>query len=430
MLLLLASAWALAQEPPAPAEHVQSTVLLNVRAEPSGLSRLRGRLVPGAAVAVLGTVEGPGCEEGWAVLAGQGYACRRWLSPAEGPAPTLPRLVPFDPPEPGEYAAYRDTGAYDRAPAAQADALLPFVYGKRWRHWQGQVYASAEHYAHGDPPVDQLDRGSKHAFLGAVDTPRGQVLLQEDGSVVPADDVFLYPVDRFQGWDLVAAPVPEGRLPAFAFRYEGARLRAEPSAKAEVVATVAWHERLLLDAAPASPDGRWWRVPDGLGPGVDAYVEQGSDVRRWVPAPAPPEVPPGQPWLDVDRDQQLAALRQGEELVYLTLVSTGTGGRYETPAGTFRLMDQAAWGDMASLPGAEEEYHVEKVPWVAHFKPRFALHGVFWHWGFGHRASHGCINLAPRDAAWLLARLEPSLPPGWHTVFADPAHPGSVVRVR
>ena len=442
MLLLALTLSALGQDasPPTPpaqggegqpaVSRVTSTVLLNVRSEPSGLSPLRGRLVPGAAVEVIDTVQGPGCEEGWARLAGEGYACHRWLVPTEATPRPLPVLVAFDPPEPAEYATYRDTGRYDRAPAARSQALLPFVYGKRWRGWQGYVYASAEHFDHGDAPIEQLDRGSKHAFLGAVDTSRGQVLVQEDGSVVPADDVFLYPVDRLQGWDLVQAPVLAGYLPAFAFRYEGARLRTEPSSKAAVGGVVEYHARLVLDATPASPDGRWWRVPDGLGPGVHGFVEEGVDVRRWEGAPAPAEVGAEQVWLDIDRGQQLLALRRGEAVEYLTLVSTGEGGRYETPAGLFRLQDQAAWGDMASLPGAEEEYHVEKVPWVAHFKPRYALHGAYWHWGFGHRASHGCVNLAPRDAAWLFARLEPALPPGWHTVFADPAHPGSVVRVR
>lgn len=431
MLATLLPLVGLARAQPAPTpELLAATVLLNVREQPSGLSRLRGRLAPGYAVVAVGRVEGPGCEEGWAVLAGDGYACSRWLVPTQDAPVPVPRLVPFDHPEPDEYAAYRETGTYDRAPVAEAEPLLPFIYAKRWRSWRGEVYASVEHYAHGDPPTDQLDRGSKHAFLAAVDTPRGQVLVQEDGTVVPADDVFLYPVDRFQGRDLVLDPVPMGTLPAWAVRYDGARVHTAPDSKALVGRVLPYHQPLVVEATPASEDGHWWRVPEGLGPGVDGYVDDRTDVRRWVPSPAPPGLSAEEVWLDVDKGQQVAGLRKGEALLYLTLVSTGTGGRYETPSGLYRLTDETAWGDMESLPGAEEEYSVERVPWVSHFWPRYALHGVFWHWGFGHRASHGCINLAPRDAAWLAARLGPVVPPGWHTVYASPANPGAVIRVR
>lgn len=425
LLLLLATLI-----PPAlAAEHLEPTVTLNVRAEPSGLSKLIGRLAPGWPVAGLERVEGPGCDAPWVRVEGGGFACGRYLEPTAEVPRDLPVLVPFDHPEPQEYESYRDSGSYDRARVDQAEPLLPFIYGKRWRRWRGQVWYSAEHYAHGDAPSGQLDRNSKHAFVAAVDTPRGQVLVQEDGSVVPADEVFLYPVDRFAGRDLRVDPVPQGTLPAWAFRYEGARVRVSPDPKAEVGAVLPYHQALVVDAQPASEDGRWWRVPDGLGQGVDGYVDDQQDVRHWVPSAAPAGVEE-QAWLDVDKGQQVAALRRGEALLYVTLVSTGTSGRYETPSGLFTIADKSAWGDMASLPGAEDEYHVEKVPWVVHFWPRFALHGVFWHWGFGHRASHGCINLAPRDAAVLFAELGPVLPAGWHTAWQWAENPGSVLRVR
>ena len=45
-----------------------------------------------------------------------------------------------------------------------------------------------------------------------------------------------------------------------------------------------------------------------------------------------------------------------------------------------------------------------------------ALHGTFWHDGFGRRRSHGCVNLSVADAEWLFRWAPPELPGGWHAV--------------
>ena len=60
----------------------------------------------------------------------------------------------------------------------------------------------------------------------------------------------------------------------------------------------------------------------------------------------------------------------------------------------------------------------------------FALHTSYWHDGFGSPRSHGCVNLAPRDARILYQWSSPDVPPGWTAVYGDEDHPGSLVRVR
>ena len=62
--------------------------------------------------------------------------------------------------------------------------------------------------------------------------------------------------------------------------------------------------------------------------------------------------------------------------------------------------------------------------------PRYALHGVFWHWGFGNIASHGCVNLAPKDAAYIFSITHPVLPDGWRVVMESKDDPGTTFRVR
>jgi hypothetical protein len=54
-----------------------------------------------------------------------------------------------------------------------------------------------------------------------------------------------------------------------------------------------------------------------------------------------------------------------------------------------------------------------------YFLGSYALHAAFWHERFGHPRSHGCVNLAPRDARWLFFWTLPELPSAWHGVLAD-----------
>ena len=72
------------------------------------------------------------------------------------------------------------------------------------------------------------------------------------------------------------------------------------------------------------------------------------------------------------------------------------------------------------------------MPWTMYFHEDFALHGAYWHDGFGRARSHGCVNLAPADAKTLYEWAEPRVPPGWSVAYADEreGRPGSVVRVR
>ena len=69
-------------------------------------------------------------------------------------------------------------------------------------------------------------------------------------------------------------------------------------------------------------------------------------------------------------------------------------------------------------------------PWVMYFNEGGALHGAYWHDAFGRRRSHGCVNLAPRDAAWLFDWTSPDLPPGWQGVLPTRTEPGTLVVVR
>ena len=48
-----------------------------------------------------------------------------------------------------------------------------------------------------------------------------------------------------------------------------------------------------------------------------------------------------------------------------------------------------------------DAYYLEDVPWTMYYDKARALHGAYWHNGFGTPRSHGCVNMSVGDARWL-----------------------------
>ena len=155
-----------------------------------------------------------------------------------------------------------------------------------------------------------------------------------------------------------------------------------------------------------------------------------ADVRVFTPAPPPALLGKGERWIDVDVDTQILVAYEGDTAVYSTMVSTG-GRETATETGVYRMWVKESEADMKGLNG-EDPYSVATVPWTQFFSPEkgLALHTAYWHDQFGVRRSHGCVNLAPRDARWLYFWSDPQVPPGWTMAAGVVEAPGSVVRVR
>ena len=123
-------------------------------------------------------------------------------------------------------------------------------------------------------------------------------------------------------------------------------------------------------------------------------------------------------------------LFEGDVPVYATMVSTGAKDT-PTETGIYRMWVKESEADMKGLNG-EDPYSVATVPWTQFFSPEkgLALHTAYWHDRFGIQKSHGCVNLAPRDARWLYFFTDPQVPPGWSMAAGVVEQPGSIVRVR
>ncbi len=129
-------------------------------------------------------------------------------------------------------------------------------------------------------------------------------------------------------------------------------------------------------------------------------------------------------WIDISIKHQTLVAYAGRKPVYATLVSTGRGGMGDpekvpaTVRGTFMVHSKHISATMdGEEDSAADSYALQDVPFVQYFHKGFALHGTYWHDEFGKVRSHGCVNLAPADAAWLFEWTDPVVPPGWHGVL-------------
>lgn len=159
---------------------------------------------------------------------------------------------------------------------------------------------------------------------------------------------------------------------------------------------------------------------------VDGLVWYLIDSNQWIKAwyvgmvdvsPRPSGVGSGEKWIEVDLYEQTLAAYEGDRMVYATLVSSGLP-QWQTRRGLFRIHEKVYIDKMSGRPGKPDYYYLEDVPWTMYFDYDIALHGAYWHDSFGHRHSHGCVNLPPISAQWLYQWTTPFVPEGVNRYWA------------
>lgn len=140
-------------------------------------------------------------------------------------------------------------------------------------------------------------------------------------------------------------------------------------------------------------DGKlWYQV------GVNQWIHQ-YNIARYVPISKPAEVETDI-WISLDLYEQILIAYEGDKPVFATLIATGLG-RWPTREGTYNIYYRVARKHMSGGSVGDDYYFLEEVPWTMFFDEGRALHGAYWHNGFGFRRSHGCVNLSITDANWL-----------------------------
>ena len=370
-----------------------------VRAEPRRDAPSLGTVAQDMRIRWRGTtaMRGPDCDA-WVQIEPVGWVCERYLEPnfREPRVRELPKL------REGELTP----GTYAR------------VVGKRVRAYPSLALALKR-------KKGVLLKGSVTVRLrGQVSVGRKTFWRTADGQYLEARVLREYRPSGFSGVDaeaLAELPVPFAWAQSRARPGSPVEVKGAPDAGAARARELA--PRTLVAVKELSGNGRWVRIADGQ------WVARDDLHVAWF-SPAPPEVEPGGRWLDVDLEAQVLVAYEGERPVYATLISSGKPGS-DTPEGLFRIGAKYAEADMTGTGARRgDRYRVATVPWTMFFEGDYALHTAYWHDRFGEPMSHGCINLAPRDARVLYAWAGPEVPPGWSMVHATPEAPGTWVRIR
>lgn len=362
-----------------------------VYAAPRAGSSRRGTLALRSRLPFVARVRGDGCSTGvWIDLGERRFVCEEFVaySPEPPHASEHPTVAPGES-LPFRYAFVR----YDATPA----------YGRPNDYFLGDFL---ETYGQG---------------FGLVVTGQSVVdgigfLRLRRGTYVTDDAVNFARGSSFEG---VSIPAGEGLRLAWT-RLPVTRLHVRPNGR--VARRAGRREQVNV----LRVDGEWAALEGGL------FV-RAAELNRAVESPRPEGVGPNERWIDVSVAEQVLVAYEGDRPVFATLVSTGSDRPTSaTPIGAFRIWAKLATSDMDDLERVDvmENYLIEAVPWVQYFEGGNALHAAFWHDDFGRRRSHGCINLAPRDARYLYGFTQPVVPSGWeaYVPFVDEAR--TVVRVR
>lgn len=137
---------------------------------------------------------------------------------------------------------------------------------------------------------------------------------------------------------------------------------------------------------------RWYQI------GINKWVHQ-FNVAKLMPIERPESVDTDY-WISIDLYEQVMVAYENDRPVFGTLIASGLD-RWPTLEGTFNIYFRSPRRLMRGGVPGDDFYYLEEVPWTMFFDEGRALHGAYWHDGFGYRRSHGCVNLSITDAHWL-----------------------------
>ncbi|MEM6791108.1 MAG: L,D-transpeptidase [Myxococcota bacterium] len=403
-----------------------------------------------------GPVAGPGCARGYVGVVPRGYVCldHRTTLDLDDPyvraladvAPRPDALYPFD------YAYSRGAPMYSRVPSPEEWRRAERRLGPPGQYLElGAWAAGHEELLAPDEPIRARDAvpwyfaGGRRHVGGGTREPRrlvwktipngsmlayakafamhGRVwLVTPDLTLVPADRVQRIERTAFAGVALGASvSLPLGwnrtKKPQPLFR------RTEDGgfeATGETIGPKAWVE--IGRPAVGPSDDRYH--PLRARPGV--YLRARHSTFTWPRRQRPAAIREGEKWIDARIGPGTLTAYRGLEPVYATLFSPGKGGapvpgldhtKYATTqTGYFRFEWKERVATMSNEPGEPKILWFSDVPHIQYIRAPLALHVAYWHADYANPKSAECVNVSPRDGAWLFSFTDPPLPEGWGAV--------------
>jgi hypothetical protein len=447
-----------------------------VYAEPDLESPKLGYLRLGTRLMVTAKQGTAGCPKGWHALPTGGFACasKGLVVDAKRPPyfPKAPQAARLDQPLPYRYAYVRkwNSPMWWRIPTADEVAQASQLRARREAEREGRA-VTAPTPGEASPSVGEASPPAGEVSPPATQTaePAAVVVATVDPATTPALDLLQLPLNPENPWlekgffiSLGEKVTEDGQ--SWWYTARGGYVEAEaayeyatkdfsgvelgPDARfpfgyvmAEQAKLYELDEQGALRVVGALPRRTFVDLSEEFEVAGKAYMMTAAgqllrkkDLRLADPQPVPEGVEPWERWIDVSLGKQLLVAYEGNRPVYTTLVSTGRKGSktepFDTPPGRYRIRSKHVSNTMDGNTASDGNYSIQDVPWAMFFEGSYALHGAFWHDGFGRVRSHGCVNLGPTDAQWLFEWTTPFLPEAWHGVHSHEGSPGSTVIVR
>lgn len=258
------------------------------------------------------------------------------------------------------------------------------LYDRRYRKLIGnlQIY---------DAPNGNLvnDFGEGYNYVTVMEEADGWAKINDDQWVkieILGDEIL---PSRFAGVQLPEAPLPY----TMAWTLRHLRASKTPGADSSDDNPYMYRYTRVNIYTSVEVDGYlWYQI------GEDEWVHQ-FDVAKIIPTEKPEGVDTHK-WVSVDLYEQVAIAYEDDRPVFATLVSSGLSA-WSTNEGIFHVYLRFPRTLMSGAYSQPDFYYLEEVPWTMYFDDDIALHGTYWHDGFGYRQSHGCVNLSITDAYWL-----------------------------
>jgi len=292
--------------------------------------------------------------------------------------------------------------------------VLPLTYAQIREDFV-PVYTQPQDEAAGLPPVRVTRKGFMWVSLS---DPRpvmvdGQSWYKiNEREYMRADKLRLAKPSGFQG-----VMVPREFDKKFAWMIFHTRVSSGPGVppvEEEDPAVVPARSLVIVHEIQEAEQRKWCRIGTGV------WVPY-SRLAMVIKSNRPEGVGGTERWIEINLSEQTLSAYEGDQLIFATMISSGDE-RYPTIKGLFRIWAKVRIGKMSGGEDDSDRYYVEDVPWHMYFYKSYGLHTSYWHDFFGLPNSHGCVNLAPKDALWLFEWTKPKAGKGnWQeATLADP----------
>ncbi len=281
-------------------------------------------------------------------------------------------------------------------PVDPALASVPYLYG-RVHVENAPVYGSLDDARKGarKRAVRRLEVGPRgltyisYRDQAVVDGARFYMVAP--GNWMTANEVSRISPAYFRGLEFAATPPHD-----FGWILETVQTKRSPGSRGDYSGHYLYRYEVVQIYSGREVEGQTWYL---IAP--DQWIPERVVGRVMVNTTPPAGVENGR-WIEVNLYEQTLSVYDHGRLRFATLVSTGVAPFWTRP-GLFQIRARLETETMRGVFEADRSdyYYLEDVPWTMYFDEARALHGAYWHNGFGYPRSHGCVNMALADAHWL-----------------------------